>query len=289
MDARSLYQQTAAWLRESRPFPANDPGRTRARRPDASSQSVETNIGAGDDQRRRRQSAAGADPRRAPLPVFPGVPSSVPATITGGGTPPLAGGFEADAAAAVIAGAHPDGVRINSMRPAFFDDYFGNQDLSTEWTQERGVWTLGTNKITPATAGTDTPRVALFYNRQTYKNGAASVVCGGTTTGTTHFVGIRMTNAAGKFYGYLFKVDLSNSRLYSCSNNVLTQIGAGLGSLAAGDTIEIRAVGTNITGLINGITVIDIFNATHAAGYAGIGTTMGVATAWFSTFHSYTL
>jgi hypothetical protein len=77
--------------------------------------------------------------------------------------------------------------------------------------------------------------------------------------------------AGSLFTGYFIQGNTVETRLYAVVNQGFTQLGSDAGPVVNGDILEIRAVGSQITALKNGVIIIGpITDTSIAAGNAGL-------------------
>lgn len=152
-------------------------------------------------------------------------------------------------------------------------------DLGANWTRMPGVAAgeeLGIqgNAADVVTASTDCgDRYSAIswpndqYSKATISNLASSlgVMARCATSGATKnfYAGGNNVNEFGGL--------TTDIHLWKVVAGVVTQLGStGAGILAIGDTVEIRAQGTTITLLVNGVSKVTATDSAHATGAAGL-------------------
>jgi hypothetical protein len=96
---------------------------------------------------------------------------------------------------------------------------------------------------------------------------------------------IRATDPGGNFTFYGARFKLGNWELWKAVSLTFTNLGTVAGSLTAGDTVKIQAVGTSITVLQNGAVVIGpITDASIASGVPGLQGRGDAFDPWISNF-----
>ena len=221
--------------------------------------------------------AAGGVP---PVVVVPGgnPPGPADPVITGGEITDWSGGFGSASPRVVVEESLATG------RPSFFDDYFNNDTLSSEWTQWAGTFGLSGGALACSALAGGFPGGLIAYNRYSYTNGHASFKAtnaGGGNIG----VFIRGSFSAGLFTGYAFFGDAGTTILSEVLDGSGTILGFGPG-IIFGQTMEIDARGTAIKAFIDGAVVISAVNNKITDGRAGLLASNDVGQV-YNTFHSY--
>jgi hypothetical protein len=145
----------------------------------------------------------------------------------------------------------------------------------TAWTANRGTMvceTTGTDYADRAMADTgndadyrrnDTASTADAYARATYELGNGSV-------SAYIWVNVRMNTASG-IDAYVLFAQAGTLELGKNIAGSFTSLGTGQTFTVDGQTFEVRAVGTTITGWKNGSQVYTVTDTSLTTGYVGIG------------------
>lgn len=150
---------------------------------------------------------------------------------------------------------------------SFTDDFNrpDSTDLGAGWVEVSGNWSIISNQLSP---GVDTGTVILraagamatsdHYAQATIaagSSGSRGVWCRGNSNITT---------------GYLWRNDGTSWDLFSVVSSTFTVLGTFAGAAASGDVAKVQAVGSAITGWVNGVQRVSVTNSAVTTG-TGVG------------------
>lgn len=164
--------------------------------------------------------------------------------------------------------------QLVTQRRAFWDytDTFAADTIAAgDWTPSVGTWAIAAGILSNTAFGASGVRGFVRYARQQsyYDVQLAQVVR--NPASTQHAIGVRMTESAGLWSGYLAVARTGTYTIRRVDANVLTTIATFAGvAVADGDTLTLKAVGDALTFTAPGIS--GSLTATDATyGYGAVG------------------
>lgn len=148
-----------------------------------------------------------------------------------------------------------------------FTDDFNRADgaVGASWVQVSGTWTVASNQLSPGAAGgTIVLRCATAMAGNDHY---AQVAIPATTVASQ---GVWCRGNAGITQGYLLRNNGTSWDLFSVVGGSFVSIGTYAAAAVAGDVAKIQAVGSTITGYVNGVQRISVTNTAVTTG-TGIG------------------
>ncbi|MFJ5644044.1 hypothetical protein [Streptomyces sp. NPDC093223] len=144
-----------------------------------------------------------------------------------------------------------------------FTDSFNraNGAPGANWVDGTGLWTIVSNQLSPGTAG-GTIVIRTASGMATNDNSAQITIA--ATGAVSH--GVWCRGNTGFTQGYLWRNDGTSWVLFSNIGGSFTSLGSFSGAAVAGDVAKITAVGSTITGYINGIARVTVTNAAVTTG-----------------------
>ncbi|MEU5043163.1 hypothetical protein [Streptomyces griseorubiginosus] len=150
----------------------------------------------------------------------------------------------------------------------FTDDFNrANGAPGANWTDATGLWTIVSNQLSSGTAG-GTIIIRATGAMTTSDNSAQVTIA--ATGAVSHGVFCRANTGSGFTSGYLWRNDGTSWNLFSNVGSSFTSLGSFAGAAVAGDVAKITAVGSTITGYVNGTARVTVTNTAVATG-TGVG------------------
>lgn len=146
---------------------------------------------------------------------------------------------------------------------AFSDDFNrgDSSDLGAGWVEVSGDWSIVSNQLSPGAAGgTIILRAAGAMDSSDH----SAQVTIAATTAASHGVWCRGNSNISS--GYLWRNDGSTWDLFSVVGGSFTGIGTYAAAAAPGDIAKVQAVGTTITGFVNGVERVSVTDTGVATG-----------------------
>lgn len=146
---------------------------------------------------------------------------------------------------------------------ATFTDDFNRADgaVGASWVQVSGTWTVASNQLSPGAAGgTIVLRCATAMASNDHY---AQVAIPATTVASQ---GVWCRGNVGFTQGYLLRNNGTSWDLFQVVGSSFTSIGTYAAAAVAGDVVKVQAVGSTITGYVNGTLRISVTNAAVTTG-----------------------
>jgi hypothetical protein len=135
------------------------------------------------------------------------------------------------------------------------------------WVDSSGLWTIVSQQLSSGTAG-GTIIIRAATAMATSDNSAQVTIA--ATGAVSHGVFCRANTGSGFTGGYLWRNDGTSWNLFSNVGSSFTSLGSFAGAAVAGDVAKITAVGSTITGYVNGVARVTVTNTAVATG-TGVG------------------
>lgn len=146
----------------------------------------------------------------------------------------------------------------------FTDDFnrADSTDLGPNWVQVSGTWAIVSNQLSPgSTAATVVVRAAGAMSSSDHY----AQITIAATTGVSQGVWCRGDSTLNN--GYVWRHNGTSSwDLFSVVSGTFTNIGTFAASVSAGDIARVQAVGSTITGSVNGVTRVSVTNTAVTSG-----------------------
>jgi hypothetical protein len=147
---------------------------------------------------------------------------------------------------------------------ATFSDDFNrpdSSDLGPDWVEVSGDWSIVSNELSPGAAGgTIILRAAGAMDTN---DNYTQITIANPATGT---MGIWCRGNANISSGYLWRNNGSSWDLFSVVGGSFTNIGTYSAAAVAGDVARVQAVGSTITGWVNGVERVTVTNTAVSSG-----------------------
>ncbi|WP_262059670.1 hypothetical protein [Streptomyces sp. STR69] len=150
-----------------------------------------------------------------------------------------------------------------------FTDNFNRGDGApgANWVDSSGLWTIVSQQLSSGTAG-GTIIIRAATAMATNDNSAQVAIA--ATGAVSHGVFCRANTGSGFTSGYLWRNDGTSWVLFSNVGSSFTSLGSFAGAAVAGDVAKITAVGSTITGYVNGVARVTVTNTAVTTG-TGVG------------------
>jgi len=144
----------------------------------------------------------------------------------------------------------------------FTDDFNrANGAPGANWVDGTGLWTIVSNQLSSGTSG-GTIVIRAATAMATNDNSAQVTIA--ATGSVSH--GVWCRGNTGFTSGYLWRNDGTSWVLFSNVGGSFTSIGSFAGAAVAGDIAKVTAVGSTITGYVNGIARVTVTNTAVTTG-----------------------
>ncbi|MFI0236329.1 hypothetical protein [Streptomyces sp. NPDC016845] len=147
-----------------------------------------------------------------------------------------------------------------------FSDSFDRPDgtdLGLDWIEVSGDWSIVSGQLSPgAASGTIINRAAVAMATSDHY-AQASIVA---TTSASQGVWCRGNMTDGLTSGYLWRNDGTEWTLFVVDGGGFTSLGSYVAAAAPGDVARVQAVGSAITGFVNGTARVSVVNTTVSTG-----------------------
>ena len=144
----------------------------------------------------------------------------------------------------------------------FFDDFNrANGAPGANWVDSSGLWTVVSNQLSSGSAG-GTIVIRAATAMATSDNSAQVTIA--ATGAVSH--GVWCRGNTGFTNGYLFRNDGTSWVLFSNVGGSFTSLGSFAGAAVAGDVAKVQAVGSTITGYVNGVARVTVTNTAVTTG-----------------------
>lgn len=163
-------------------------------------------------------------------------------------------------------------------------DNFNRASLGSNWTQDRGSWSISSNQLASGGGGGTTNHV--FYNVEKAEADGYSQ-CTTHNPAGNHYVGPSFRGSSGGNCYYVAVKQGSASYIAKMVGGTQTLLSSNLGGTAvSGDTLRIEATGTTLDYKVNGTSQGTVTDSTFSGeDYAGIyaNNSSGVLDNWEAT------
>lgn len=148
---------------------------------------------------------------------------------------------------------------------SFSDDFnrSDSTDLGAGWVEVSGDWSIVSNQLSPGAAG-GTIILRAATAMATNDNFAQITI----TATTTASQGVWCRANSNISQGYLWRNNGSTWDLFSVVGGSFTNIGTYSAAAVPGDVAKIQAVGSTITGYVNGVSRVSVTNTAVTTGTA---------------------
>lgn len=146
---------------------------------------------------------------------------------------------------------------------SFSDDFnrTNSTDLGAGWVEVSGDWSISSNQLSPGAAG---GTIILRAATAMASNDHYAQVTIAATAAVSQGVWIRGNSNISN--GYLWRNNGTSWDLFSVIGGSFTVIGTYTAAAAPGDVAKVQAVGSTITGYVNGISRVSVTDTGVASG-----------------------
>lgn len=144
-----------------------------------------------------------------------------------------------------------------------FSDNFDRADgpVGSGWVQVSGTWTIASDLLSPGSSGS-TVVLRAAASMATSDNAAQITIA--ATTPVSQGVWCRGDSTLNN--GYVLRSDGTTWALFKVISGTFTSLGTYAAAVAAGDIAKVQAVGSTITGTINGAARITLTDTSVTSG-----------------------
>ncbi|WP_406122953.1 hypothetical protein OHQ89_12395 [Streptomyces canus] len=145
-----------------------------------------------------------------------------------------------------------------------FTDDFNRADstsLGANWVEVSGDWSIISNQLSSGSAG---GTIILRATGAMATNDNSAQVKIAATAAVSHGVWCRGNSTITQ--GYLWRNDGTSWNLFSVVGGSFVSVGSFAGAAVAGDVAKIQAVGSTITGYVNGVARVTVTNTAVTTG-----------------------
>lgn len=148
---------------------------------------------------------------------------------------------------------------------SFSDDFnrADSTDLGANWVEVSGDWSIVSNQLSPGAAGGTI--ILRASTAMASNDNFAQITITATTTASQ---GVWCRGNSNISQGYLWRNNGSTWDLFSVVGGSFTNIGTYSAAAAPGDVAKVQAVGSTITGYVNGVSRVSVTNTAVTTGTA---------------------
>jgi hypothetical protein len=146
---------------------------------------------------------------------------------------------------------------------SFSDDFnrADSTDLGANWVEVSGDWSIVSNQLSPGTTAVTV--VLRAATAMATNNHSAQITIAATTPVSQ---GVWCRGDATLTSGYVWRNSGTSWDLFSVVGSTFTNIGTFAGAAAPGDVAKVQAVGSTITGFVNGVSRVSVTNTAVTTG-----------------------
>ncbi|MFD4596692.1 hypothetical protein ACFWPQ_01540 [Streptomyces sp. NPDC058464] len=148
---------------------------------------------------------------------------------------------------------------------SFSDDFnrADSTDLGANWVEVSGDWSISSQQLSPGAAGGTI--ILRAATAMVSNDNFAQITITATTTASQ---GVWCRGNSNISQGYLWRNNGSTWDLFSVVGGSFTNIGTYSAAAVPGDVAKIQAVGSTITGYVNGVSRVSVTNTAVTTGTA---------------------
>ncbi|MES9522462.1 hypothetical protein [Streptomyces capoamus] len=146
---------------------------------------------------------------------------------------------------------------------SFSDDFnrADSTDLGASWVEVSGDWSIVSQQLSPGAAGGTI--ILRAATAMASNDNFAQVTIAATTTASQ---GVWCRGNSNISQGYLWRNNGTSWDLFSVVGGSFTNLGTYAAAAAPGDVAKVQAVGTTITGYVNGVSRVSVTNSAVTTG-----------------------